>query len=760
MTGPLDGLRVVDCSLGFAGPRATGLLADYGADVIWVEPPGGDLFRVRAPAAASVFNRGKRSVILDVGQPDQRERLDRLLDGADVCVHTWPPGSAEAWGLDPTTLRVRFPTLVICTISAFGAGDPRDTVAFHEALIHAVVGTMAEQPGFRDGPIFEALPFAGIGASYLAVIGILAALHRRWIDGHGRHVETSLCDGALAYLSMMWGQSDVTPAGKPAPGLHRLVARSFLCSDGTYLGVHTGAVGAFGRLMALLGLDDRIPSSADGLDLGVPLTDDQQRILETDLPGIFAGASRETWERRLRDIDVCAVEHLAVTEVFDQPQVIYNRMVITVDDPVLGPVEQVAPPATLTATPASVRGPAPAPGRHGPDAAFAPSRWSPPHRRETPDRGPLLAGVRIVDLGAWFAGPYSSRLLADLGADVVKVEPVAGDPLRGMERPFFSAQAGKRAVAMDLKDERLRPAIRALLEDADVVHHNLRPGAAERLGVGYEQVRSLNADVVYAYAPGWGSTGPDRLRQSFAPMMSGYVGVSFECAGQLNPPLFSSGNEDPGNGLLGATAMLLALLHRQRTGEGQLVEHPQLNATMAHMAHAVRRVDGAVVGAGLLDPMQYGVGPYERLYQTADGWVCVVAYTDAERAALLGVAGVDDGDDAVLDLRLAGALSSRKTSELIDELAGARVPAVEPVGLNRASLLTDPDHQRIGRVAECRHPEKGTVREIGVLVRVSDAAVVPHRLAPALGADTDEILASLGYGVSIIDELRRSGVIR
>ena len=87
---------------------------------------------------------------------------------------------------------------------------------------------------------------------------------------------------------MMWGQSDVTPAGKPAPGLHRLVARSFVCSDGNYLGVHTGAVGAFGRLMALLGLDGRIPSSADGLDLGVPLTDDQQHILETDLPQIFA----------------------------------------------------------------------------------------------------------------------------------------------------------------------------------------------------------------------------------------------------------------------------------------------------------------------------------------------------------------------------------------------------------------------------------------------------------------------------------------
>ena len=257
-----------------------------------------------------------------------------------------------------------------------------------------------------------------------------------------------------------------------------------------------------------------------------------------------------------------------------------------------------------------------------------------------------------------------------------------------------------------------------------------------------------------------GFVGARSASPELCPADVGLRRVSFECAGQFNPPLFSSGNEDPGNGLLGATAMLLALLHRQRTGEGQLVEHPQLNATMAHMAHAVRRVDGSVVGAGLLDPMQYGVGPYERLYETADGWVCVVAYTDAERAALLGVAGVDDAGDTVLEMRLADALSGRRTAELIGDLSRAGVPAVEPVGLNRASLLSDPDHERIGRVARCQHAEKGMVREIGVLVRVSDAAVAPHRLAPALGADTDEILTSLGYDMATIDELRYAGAIR
>ena len=119
-----------------------------------------------------------------------------------------------------------------------------------------------------------------------------------------------------------------------------------------------------------------------------------------------------------------------------------------------------------------------------------------------------LAGVNVLDLGAFYAGPFASRLLADLGADVIKLEPVAGDQLRGMSRPFRSAQAGKRSIAVDLKDPELGPATHKLIEWADIVHHNLRPGAAERLGLGYEQVSALNPGVIYVYAPGWGSSGP------------------------------------------------------------------------------------------------------------------------------------------------------------------------------------------------------------------------------------------------------------
>ena len=156
-------------------------------------------------------------------------------------------------------------------------------------------------------------------------------------------------------------------------------------------------------------------------------------------------------------------------------------------------------------------------------------------------------------------------------------------------------------------------------------------------GLGYDDARACNPDVVYVYAPGWGSSGPDMLRQSFAPLMSGFVGVGFEVGGEYNPPMFPLGNEDPGNGLLGAVAMLMALLHRQRTGRGQYVENPQLNATMTHVEHIVRTSDGEVLGAGRVDLLQRGVDPLDRLYETADGWLVIVATDDTDASRLAEV---------------------------------------------------------------------------------------------------------------------------
>ena len=299
------------------------------------------------------------------------------------------------------------------------------------------------------------------------------------------------------------------------------------------------------------------------------------------------------------------------------------------------------------------------------------------------------------------------------------------------------------------------------------MHHNLRPGAAERLGLGYDDARAIKPDVVYVYAPGWGSSGPDMHRQSFAPLLSGFVGVGFEVGGEYNPPMFPLGNEDPGNGLLGAAAMLMALLHRQRTGQGQYVENPQLNATMTHVEHIVRTADGEVLGAGRVDLLQRGVDPLDRLYETADGWLVVVAPADDDARTLAHALDVPFTDDErfatwrtrrerkyELGVLLDETFARRSTSEWLRILDDAGCAVAEPLPPQNATFLRDPEHQRSGRAAWVRHALEGDVREVGTLYCVSDADLPPHRIAPELGQHTDEILSSLGYSQSRTDALR------
>jgi crotonobetainyl-CoA:carnitine CoA-transferase CaiB-like acyl-CoA transferase len=252
-------------------------------------------------------------------------------------------------------------------------------------------------------------------------------------------------------------------------------------------------------------------------------------------------------------------------------------------------------------------------------------------------------------------------------------------------------------------------------------------------------------------------------------MMSGYVGVSYEAAGRFNPPMPSPCNEDPGNGLLGAAGILMGLLHRHRTGAGVYVENPQLNAALYHVAHIVRRRTGEIVGAGRLDPMQYGFGPFERLYQTKDGWICLAAPESVQQAALGRLLAADTGvvgarldgtvDEAALADTLAMWFARRATASVLAELRRSGIPAVEPADRNVGAFLADPEHHRTGRVVERRHPTKGRVRQIGVLVRVSATTVPPHRLAPELGADTDAILLWLGYPDVEISALRSRGAL-
>jgi len=773
MAGPLEGLRVIDCTSGTAGPKAAGILADYGADVIWVEPPGGDPFRAELEVAYSVFNRSKRSIALDLHDPVQRETLFGLLEGADVFLESWRPGVAERLGIGYEPVHRWNPALVYCSISGFGAEGEHCELPGHEALVHALLGTMGDQAGFRDGPIFVGVPSASSGAAYLGLIGILASLYRRQSDGWGRHVETSLLDGMIAYVSQSWGYS-ARNKERYRTGGTRFYIKTLRCADDEYIGVHTAARGAFDRLMTLLGIDDRV-HPVDGSEASTPLTEAEEIAL-AEIPEIFETQPRKVWLERLIEANICAIPVLRPTEVFDEPQAVHNAMVIEVADPILGKVQQIAPPIKHGRTPAVVGAGAPTAGQHT-DEILAELRSAPAASSQKLgpiDERPLLEGLKVLDIGHWFAGPYASRLLADLGADVIKVEPPIGDPMRGLERPFSSAQAGKRALGVNFTHPDVGAIRNGLIEWADVVHHNLRPGVAERLGMGYEQVRERNSEIVYLHATGWGIGGPDVNRQSLAPLMAGYVGADFEAAGLYNPPVDPVANEDSGGGLLGAVGALMALLNRGRTGHGQFLDSPHFHSAMEDMCHVVRRSsDGNVLGAGRLDALQTGIGPLHRLYETADGWICVVAVKDTEINALGIVLDVDilgDQRFATPELRAENSYEledvlferflARPTADLLSALSAVGVPAAEPVFENNRRFMDDPEQLRQGRVGEFDHPRYGKTRQPAALIRFRGAEVPPLRRAPELGEHTDEVLAAIGIAPEDVARLRAAEAIR
>jgi len=796
MSGPLDGLRVIDCSRGTAGPRATGLLADYGAEVVKVEPPGGDPLRERLKISYSVFDRGKKSVELDLTDDDDRNQLLTLLGSADLFVESWREGTAERLGLDYETLNERFPELVYCSITGWGPGSIGEGLPGYEPLVHAEIGAMSEQQPAREGPMardgtgtdfpsYVALPFASIGTAYLAVLGSLAAVYRARETGHGRQIETSLLDGALAYMQITWAElgdpEEAADQDRVGAG-RRMITGHFECQDGKHICLMTGAVGSFDNLIEELGLDDKIPLSDTGQGMGGELTDEQQEVIDTEVPEVFKTKPREEWLDRLRELDVAVVPTRPPPEVFDEPHIRHHDMVMEVEDPDLGRVEQVGKPVKFEETPTTEPDPRPEPGEHNNEllqgvsvdggAVAAPD--------DPPSREPLLADINILDFGSYFAGPHASRLLGDLGADVIKVdEPPMGDHMRFLERPFFVAQARKKSIGLDLSEPEGREIGHELAEWADIVHHNLRPGAAAGLEMDYETLTDVTDELVYLYQPGWGSSGPNKDWPSFAPLPSAYAGATHEVAGKDNAPVVQVANDDPAQSLLSACAMLMGFLQQQETGNSQYVESAQISASMAHIAHIARKPDGTVLGAERVDGDQAGVNALNRVYPTEDSWICLSVATPEETAALAEVTGVDIPDDdrfgaeispeADADLReqdetvteaLADYFADRSTKSVLSALRAAGVPATEPVVPSpRHDFLNDPGNYETDRVAECDHPNHDRIRAIDRLIRISDEDRVPLARGPENSEHKEEILSMLGYEPDEIDALDEQDIL-
>jgi crotonobetainyl-CoA:carnitine CoA-transferase CaiB-like acyl-CoA transferase len=766
MAGPLEGLVVADATWGMPAGIASHLLADYGATVIKLERPGGgphghDILR-------SVLDRGKWSVEADLATPGGRQVAHTLLAAADVWLESFGPGRAAELGLGYDELHARYPRLIQASFTGYGHSGPWRDRPGYDALVAARCGLQAEQAGHRKGPVFLGHPTIAYCTGFLATIGILAALRARHLSGAGQLVDASLLDGMLAVMGMnwWWNERDLSYLARSGTetgfGHNRLITDLFICQDGKYLMVHTGGDGGFKRLTDILGVGDKI-RTVEGVEMRVPLNDEEYHVARHLVPDAFKARPRAEWIKLFHEADVAALPVLPASETIEEPQVAYADLVVEVDDPVHGPMRQVGPVIRFADSPAGAPPPAPVLGQHtaavaagqGPVSAVTDSMLT-----GQPLAGPL-AGLRVIDFSAFFATAYGARLLSDLGADVIKVEPVRGDHMRPLPDLFEGAQRGKRTIALDMRTPEGQEVARRLVAGADVVMHNFRPGKAENIGLGYEQLREIKPDLIYAYLPGFGSAGPMEKLKSFAPLVSGYAGLLYEGAGAGNPPVRRVlGNEDLYNGMAGAVAVLMAVQHRARTGRGQYLENPQLHSSLFVVGEHATDAERRPLPAHELDADQTGWSPLYRLYRTSDGWICLACVGDRafgrlcaaldlpETAADARFASQAARDTHASELAglLAGRFAQLSTENAQARLDGHQVPAETPADDPlMPELLWEEWALEDQRVFEHHHPEHGWIREVGLVVRLSDTPGLNKGTSPRLGQHSAEILAELGY---------------
>ncbi|MCB0996724.1 MAG: CoA transferase [Acidimicrobiales bacterium] len=768
--GVLDGVRVVDASSGLAAAMAAMVLGDHGAEVVKVEPPGGASLR-RHPGSV-VWYRGMRSIVCDLALDSDRAVLRDLLATADVFVESFAPGSVPE-GLDHGTLGIAHPRLIHCSLTGYGRRHPAADRPARDLLVQARSGQQFEQPGWREGPIYLAAPLPSLAASYLLLEGVSAALYAREVTGRGQLVETSLYQGVLAFTTQLWQRPD-----NPGPawwGIPRNPQFGIIeCGDGLW--VHSmHQAGGRGRdksgFWRFLGLNE----PEDSID------PDHIARVEADIRTAFKRFTRDEVLAAARANDIAMAPVLAAAEGLLDEQVQATGLTIEVVDPDIGPTTQVGPVFSLAACPPALgRGPRPRLDQHG-DALLAElqapsgggeSSTDPSRTPRSPAR-PLrraLDGVSILDLGSFLAGPFGPMLLGDLGAVVYKLESPDGDQMRNVTMPFNGCQRGKLDVVADLKTPEGVEIAHRLISRVDVVHHNMRPGVAERLGVDYETAKRLNPNVIYCHTTMWGQNGPRRDWPGFDQLGQATSGCEHQLGGEGNPPVwYRFGMCDQACAVQSAIAVLLALYWRERTGQGQFVDTSIIAGGLYLNSDVWLGPDGPPPRP-VVDAQQLGIGPLYRLYRTLDGWVALAVLTDEEWTALCSAVPELHADErfatgedravhaAALADVLEAQLASGTSSDWFTRLDAEGVP-VEVADADAGSTwFDDPAIVDAGLVADYEHPEYGRLRQFGHLVNLSRT---PGRIAgppPLLGQHSREVLASLGYTPAEMADLRARGI--
>lgn len=804
---PLAGISVLECGEGVSAAFGAKLLALLGATVIKVEPPQGDITRMRGPFSNGIpdsensglflyLNADKRGITLDLTDSGGRKTLDYLLARADILIHNIAAPERAALAMESSVISARHPRLVTAAISRFGDRGPRSHYRAYELNTIHGSGTAILNPMLCESPDLAPLKYFGAQAEFQsglhAAMTALAAYSYREKTGIGQSIEISEqeCMATMLDLSLVWytyqnlqtsrlGFAVIGPGGA-----HR-------CADGMVQIVCVEEA-QWQRLVELMGnpawakeeiFKDRTLRGKN-IDALTPLVEQwtQSRTVNELVEQMQA---RHIPAAPIsKPSDLYADQHLKAREFF---RALPRR------DPDSRPILAPGVPFKSTGMGWRMRSPAPRLGEHAAEVmreltsnsqlSAAPAQSAP----ETGQPGPLH-GVRILDFCWVWAGPFCTSQLARLGAEVIRIEttrhPCVGrmfvpqaDGKPGINRggSFNEKNHNKLSVQLNLEKPEGVEIVRQLVRHCDIAAENFAPGVIDRLGVGYQSLRAMRPDLIMISLAGYGQTGPFRHYVSYGPVMAAHCGLQTLTTYQGDGPRsLGVSYGDPVVGIFGAWLLNAALIHRARTGQGQYIDLSNLEALEMLMPEAL--LEFAINGRdpapiGNRDPLMAPHNCYKTLGD-AEHWVAIAVGSDAEWRALCGAIGKPS---MAADPRFADAAARKRNEDELDRIISAwtgtrdrweitetlqRAGVAALPSFTNKDVAHDPHMRERGFLVDLDHPEVGVRTYAGVPWTMSVTPCKIHRASPCLGQDTDEVLTRLlNYSPEHLASLRKAEVI-
>jgi crotonobetainyl-CoA:carnitine CoA-transferase CaiB-like acyl-CoA transferase len=754
----LAGVRVLDLSSGLAGPMVGMWFSDFGADVVKVEPPRGDW--ARSLPGFIAWNRGKRSVVADSSVAVDRERVRAFASTADLVIGD--SRSLAEFGLTNPDFGASAPRVVLLRVDPYEADPPWCTDRESPDLVMAASGLALVQSSTHGTPVHLVSPVLsyvhGIWASACAV----AALIERERSGLGQVVAVNGMHGFLVAGTMMIAfnpHQPATPRRWGSVGLNPTYTH-FLASDGLRFFVAALTPKFQRRLLDAIGLVHLLDDSRAEGDIRKLMGLPNRAWVRAELARAFAAAPRAEWLRRLKDAGVPSGPLLTRDEWFASEQVRAIGMRQTITDPRLGDIDLAGVPIVLTRTPGSPSGPAPALGEHT-DSAYP---WPPVERPEPrpceaavagAGKGPL-DGITVLSLGTFVAGPFGPFLLGELGAEVIKVESLEGDPFRVQA---FYQNRGMKSLSIDLADPEGKAAFGQIVSTSDVLVENFRPGAGTKLGVDHESLLCYNPKILSLSVTGFGEGGPLSRELAFDALLAAMGGLQAAQGGNDEPVMLSLAINDLTTGSLSALAATVGLFERARSGLGQRMWSSIAGATVFLQSADVLRYDGrppAPVGGADFG----GPSHTDCFYEVVGGWVRV--HAEAFDSAALASAGLikdPDASETEAAAELAVSLKVLTRADAARALNGAGVPAAEVRTINEL-----PSDERLmdGELLHAHLDSGGNVSyyTAGRYAKFSRTQRHDVLTAPGLGEHSVAVLADADVAQEQIESLLRDGVIK